>query len=64
MYHLLFNNFLRNRNYDNRQENLDHNRYVNNRQCLNQNRQGEMINQQLSRPNKNIDKNRSYMQLL
>ena len=33
------NNFLRNRNYDNRQENLDHNRYASYRQFLNQNRQ-------------------------
>ena len=42
---------MRNRNYDNKQENLDHNRYANYRQFLDQNRQRKMGNQQLSRTN-------------
>ena len=50
-YNYINNNFLRNRNYENRQENLYHNRYANYRPFLNQNRQREMGNQQLSRTN-------------
>ena len=42
---------MRNRHYDNRQENLDHNRYANHRQLSNQNTHREMRNQQLRRPN-------------
>ena len=42
---------MRNRNDNNRQEQLDHTRYANHREFSNQNRQREMRNQQLSRPN-------------